>query len=559
MLDADPDAEHPWVATGYVPGPSLDQVVREYGPLPTASVHALADGLLRALQGIHGAGIVHRDLKPSNVLLTVEGPRVIDFGIARALQTSVESLLTSTGMVIGSPGFMAPEQILGEETGPTADVFALGCVLMYAATGRLPFGRGASNQHAVMYRIVESEPDLATVEDAPLRALIARSLTKAAAERPGVEAMLADPARPRPSEVASGAWLPPGLVTRIAQQAARLLDAEAPSAAEPVPSPAPESATPAAPAATDIATADLRPKSAASEESEAPAPEGVAPEPAPEPEQKPAPAAKAPPSAPAGATTAPGPTHIRHRRTWGIGVVVIAVVVTGSTVPLLDRDGGRQGAGPGDHRTVAPRPTDSAPHPMPSRSKDPDDKGKHQGEDEDTRKGGDGREGGGGSSSSGNGTGTGSSGGTSASNGGGTPGDVTTSAPGSGSGGHSDPGSGTSDNRVPAQFVGTWSLTSPYAPQPQNVTIYRAVPGRHAVTLVTDSGGAHCEQVADLVSVTDGGARINVGNAEVDEARSSPSVCADSAPSYFILDDPAGIRHNVGPAHGDGYHYERAN
>ncbi|WP_031034287.1 protein kinase domain-containing protein, partial [Streptomyces sp. NRRL WC-3725] len=113
-------------------------------------------------------------LKPSNVLLTVDGPRVIDFGIARALQVSVESLLTSTGMVIGSPGFMAPEQILGEETGTGADVFALGCVLMYAATGQLPFGNGASNQHAVMYRIVESAPDLSQVGDAALRELIGR-------------------------------------------------------------------------------------------------------------------------------------------------------------------------------------------------------------------------------------------------------------------------------------------------------------------------------------------------------------------------------------------------
>lgn len=167
VLDADADAESPWVATGYVPGPSLEQAVREHGPLPAESVHALAEGLLRALRGIHAAGIVHRDLKPSNVLLTVDGPRVIDFGIARALQVSVESLLTSTGMVIGSPGFMAPEQILGEETGPGADVFSLGCVLMYAATGRLPFGAGVSNQHAVMFRIVQSPPDLAAVTDTP--------------------------------------------------------------------------------------------------------------------------------------------------------------------------------------------------------------------------------------------------------------------------------------------------------------------------------------------------------------------------------------------------------
>lgn len=227
VLEGDPDAPRPWVATGYVPGPSLEQVVREHGPLPTASVHELFDGLTRALRGIHEAGIVHRDLKPSNVLLTIEGPRVIDFGIARALQPSVESLPTSTGMVIGSPGFMAPEQVVGEAVGPSADVFALGCVAMYAATGRLPFGHGAPNPHAVMFRIVQSAPDLTAVEDDALRALIARCLAKSPTDRPTVAALLADPARARRAP-GDGAWLPPALVARLAQQAARLLDAEAP-------------------------------------------------------------------------------------------------------------------------------------------------------------------------------------------------------------------------------------------------------------------------------------------------------------------------------------------
>ncbi|MFF3812584.1 serine/threonine-protein kinase [Streptomyces bacillaris] len=269
VLDADPDADRPWVATGYVPGPSLEQAVREHGQLPADSVHALAEGLLRALRGIHAAGIVHRDLKPSNVLLTVDGPRVIDFGIARALQVSVESLLTSTGMVIGSPGFMAPEQILGEETGTGADVFALGCVLMYAATGRLPFGNGASNQHAVMYRIVESAPDLTGVGDAPLRELIGRCLTKKPAERPGVEVMLADIGTSESPGAAlrGGAWLPPQLLARLARQAAVLLDADVPGAE--VAGASGAGAAGAAGAAgvveaslarPDVATADLRPE-----------------------------------------------------------------------------------------------------------------------------------------------------------------------------------------------------------------------------------------------------------------------------------------------------------
>ncbi|MFE9533185.1 serine/threonine protein kinase [Streptomyces sp. NPDC006691] len=226
VLDAGPGDEPPWVATGYVPGLSLEQIVRRYGPLPVPSLHALAERLLKALKDIHGAGIVHRDLKPSNVMLTVDGMKVIDFGIARALETSVESLLTSTGMAVGSPGFMSPEQVRGQSAGVKSDVFTLGCVLTYAATGQLPFGQGASNQHAVMFQIVEGEPDLTGVEDDALRALITRCLTKDIGQRPSVDALLADPERTRPSS-ARGAWLPERVVARIAQQSARLLDAEA--------------------------------------------------------------------------------------------------------------------------------------------------------------------------------------------------------------------------------------------------------------------------------------------------------------------------------------------
>ncbi|GAA2436326.1 protein kinase [Streptomyces mauvecolor] len=234
VLDAGPGDEPPWVATGYVPGLSLEQIVRRHGPLPAESLHALAEELLKALRDIHGAGIVHRDLKPSNVMLTVDGTKVIDFGIARALETSVESLLTSTGMAVGSPGFMSPEQVRGQSAGVKSDVFTLGCVLTYAATGQLPFGHGASNQHAVMFQIVEGEPDLTGVEDDSLRALISRCLAKDIDERPGVDELLADPERTRPRS-ARGAWLPARVVARLAQQSARLLDAEAePLREEPV-------------------------------------------------------------------------------------------------------------------------------------------------------------------------------------------------------------------------------------------------------------------------------------------------------------------------------------
>ncbi|MGC5410597.1 serine/threonine-protein kinase, partial [Streptomyces sp. DT225] len=225
VLDAAPDAEFPWVATGYVAGLSLEQVVRGHGALPAASVQALATGLLHALKDIHAAGIVHRDLKPSNVMLTMEGPKVIDFGIARAVGTAVESLLTSTNMMIGTPGFMAPEQVHGESAVPKSDVFTLGCVLTYAATGTLPFGHGASNQHAIMYRIAEAEPELKRVRDADLKALIARLLVKPVDERPSVDELLAEPGR-EAGPVASS-WLPAAVVSHLARQSAQLLDAEA--------------------------------------------------------------------------------------------------------------------------------------------------------------------------------------------------------------------------------------------------------------------------------------------------------------------------------------------
>lgn len=141
VLDADTEARVPWVATQYVAGPSLyDVVARDFGPLPEDSVRSLAGGLARALSDIHAARLIHRDLKPQNVLVTVDGPRVIDFGIARALETLAEGALTRTGAVIGSPGFMSPEQVRGQRLTPASDIFCLGSVLAYAATGRSPSG-----------------------------------------------------------------------------------------------------------------------------------------------------------------------------------------------------------------------------------------------------------------------------------------------------------------------------------------------------------------------------------------------------------------------------------
>ncbi|GAA1339233.1 hypothetical protein GCM10009647_082470 [Streptomyces sanglieri] len=172
------------MATGYVPGPDLQTVVADYGALPERSLLVLANRLALALGAIHDAGLAHRDLKPSNVLVAVDGPRVIDFGIARALHAvSDNGFRTSTGAVIGSPGFMSPEQVRGLEVGPQSDVFSLGAVLAYAATGRPPFGSHSIGLHARLFRVSEEEPDLEGMPEGVL-GLVRQCLEKAPEKRP---------------------------------------------------------------------------------------------------------------------------------------------------------------------------------------------------------------------------------------------------------------------------------------------------------------------------------------------------------------------------------------
>ncbi|MFD3665596.1 PQQ-binding-like beta-propeller repeat protein [Streptomyces sp. NPDC058659] len=179
VVDADPDAVRPWMATLYVPGPTLADQVRRNGPLSPAELRRLTAGLAEALRDIHRAGVVHRDLKPSNVLLTDTGPKVIDFGISRPVDSDLH---TETGKLIGSPPFMAPEQFQRpREVGPAADVFALGSVLVHAATGHGPFD--SDSPYIVAYQVVHDEPDLTDVPE-ELAPLVARCLAKEPAERP---------------------------------------------------------------------------------------------------------------------------------------------------------------------------------------------------------------------------------------------------------------------------------------------------------------------------------------------------------------------------------------
>ncbi|MCZ4124553.1 protein kinase domain-containing protein [Streptomyces sp. H39-S7] len=241
VIDADPNADPPWLATGYVAGPSLTSAVTEFGPLPENSVRMLVAGLAEALVAIHRAGLVHRDLKPSNVLLALDGPKVIDFGIAKALESVG---LTMTGLTIGSPGFMAPEQVTGGEVTFATDIFALGAVLVFAATGRSPFGTGPTP--ALLYRVVNDEVG---VDDLPagLRRLAQSCLAKDPAQRPTAARILdgldSPDLAPTSTFDSGGPWLPAPLTRAIMRQSGLL--EEEPTVLDPAPA-AP--ATPAPPA-----------------------------------------------------------------------------------------------------------------------------------------------------------------------------------------------------------------------------------------------------------------------------------------------------------------------
>ncbi|MBO8193507.1 serine/threonine protein kinase, partial [Streptomyces oryzae] len=216
VIDSDTEGPYPWLATAYVPGPSLAEAVTAHGRLPVSTVLFLVAGIAEALQVIHKAGIVHRDLKPSNVLLAEDGPRVIDFGIARAADATS---LTSSGVTIGTPSFMAPEQAEGQRVSGATDIFALGQIAAYAALGTPAFGEGTS--HGVLYRIVHAEPALDGLPD-ELSGLVTRALAKKPEDRPELDEIL------RMCQTASGDtqlrrpgdWLPSAVAADITHRAA---------------------------------------------------------------------------------------------------------------------------------------------------------------------------------------------------------------------------------------------------------------------------------------------------------------------------------------------------
>ncbi|MFD5627777.1 protein kinase [Streptomyces sp. NPDC127072] len=219
VLDADPEAPVPWVATAYAAGPSLAAAIADSGPLPPHTVRVLGAGLAEALSAVHALGLVHRDVKPSNVLLTLDGPLLIDFGIARA--TDGTASLTSTGVSVGSPGYMSPEQILGRTVAGPADVFSLGAVLAHAATGEPPFPGDSSA--SLLYKVVHEEPRLGSL-DGDLRELVAQCLAKDPAARPTPDAVARRLAPEGAARLVAGGWLPGPMVEQVSRGAVRLLN-----------------------------------------------------------------------------------------------------------------------------------------------------------------------------------------------------------------------------------------------------------------------------------------------------------------------------------------------
>ncbi|WP_051732017.1 serine/threonine-protein kinase [Kitasatospora phosalacinea] len=220
VVEADPDADPPWLVTAYVPGPSLHQAVETHGPLPAEGIAVLGAGLAEGLRAIHACNLVHRDLKPSNVILAADGPRVIDFGITRALDGTSA---TASRVVVGTPAFMSPEQARGHEIGPPSDVFSLGLVLAFAATGRSPFGTGPAE--AIVYRVVHDEPDLAGLPS-HLTGLVRRCLAKSPGDRPEVADVLGELTDPARTTVH---WLPEPVTTMIAERQVQTLTAPSPA------------------------------------------------------------------------------------------------------------------------------------------------------------------------------------------------------------------------------------------------------------------------------------------------------------------------------------------
>ncbi|MEU0667017.1 serine/threonine-protein kinase [Streptomyces lavendulocolor] len=352
VLDADPDAPVPWVATGYVTGPPLARAVADHGPLPHHTVRALGAGLAEALAAVHGLGLVHRDVKPSNVLLALDGPRLIDFGIARA--TDGTASLTSTGVSVGSPGYMAPEQILGKGVTGAADVFSLGAVLAYAATGTAPFPGDSSA--ALLYKVVHEEPELGGTLTGDLRDLVAGCLAKDPAARPAPGEVAGRLAPGGAAGLVAGGWLPGPLVQRLGHEAVRLLDLEPaaadPSGSGPVPFSSPAVGAPPGPPPPPPGLLPSPP-------GPPPSPGVFGPPPGPAPAAGAAPRPRTPVSLSVSTASEPTPSGTGRRLSCTVALAVAGALAAvtvggGSLLGLFDRGGHDDTAGHGPPAGAAP-------------------------------------------------------------------------------------------------------------------------------------------------------------------------------------------------------------
>ncbi|WP_461031710.1 serine/threonine-protein kinase [Streptomyces mayteni] len=494
VLDSDTEGEIPWVATGYIAGPALHDVVTRFGVLPEHTLWRLAEGLAHALTAIHDSGLVHRDLKPSNVLATVDGPRVIDFGIARAVGGSV---LTRTGTVIGSPGYMSPEQVRGDTLGPASDVFSLGATLTHAATGAGPYDTEDGAAHALMYRVINEPPNLRHLAG-PLRELVTACLAKNPGERPAPREIAAVARAHR----TSGPWLPAKLMDQLLRDTVQLLSIE-----EPARDPATDTPPPAPSGAPSTASDTMRLRAVTEPVRERPP--GTPP---------PVPTVDAPP---AGTTDTVHLRAIRHpahdqsagtppkRRSRAVIAAITAITVVGTvvalTLGLLDGDGrdteagadaspsagtsdngpgddapGQQDEGSGGDLDKRPSggssgdPTDGSPTDDPSGDPTDDSSGDESADDQGDNTSGESSDGGssgsgsGESTSGGGGADGGSTGGTSdgssggGSSGGGTSGGGSSGGASSGGGGGGEPPDDGLNGQVSGDMVGTWDASPDY-------------------------------------------------------------------------------------------------
>lgn len=600
VLDADTEAEVPWVATGYVAGPSLQQVVgRDHGALPERSVRILAAGLAHALQDIHAAGIVHRDLKPSNVLVTIDGPRVIDFGIARALETQAGDGLTRTGSLVGSPGFMAPEQVRGDRITPACDVFCLGSVLAYAATGTLPFGAANSGVHALMFRIAQEEPDLSGVPEG-IADLVRDCLRKDPATRPTLNRILD---RTGAEDTVSGGrsrdpWLPGPLVAQLGRHAVQLLDTEDPETTElervevERADPAPESGDPeavqgaapvsaavptvpaSAPAPVPVEKPDLLRKTPTTSEASpehAPASDDSSPTP---PTPAPAPGAARGDHSPtvvadpAGATRTPPPPQPPHPA-YGYPQQHPQPAAYADPQQAYPQPPPRQLLGWGGQVPYNPYPHNGGLGATPPYGPGPAGMAPAYGEPQPPRRNGRSTAflvvvalvvalGAGGSvyalmkDGSNSGRTKAGSGGQATSAAPSTPGPTATT------GKPSPSATPTSDGAVPSGYLGTWnaSIDNATGHNTRQLTIRQGKVGSPVLTLVADGPGYHCEFTADLAQEPGGESPLAIGASTVTSGKPLSSCNPGSATEITLLSDTTLERVNT--SNGEKLTYTKA-